>query len=161
MEFSIQYPILHKLIFYILGFLFFITVAVAVSKFLSLIQAQGYLYKLISDIKNNFISPEAAYYDLEDYLNSKLWLLGLCATLGPLFGLLGTIFGIMMSFHTLAQKGTSDITEVSKGIADALLATAEGIGVSVLALIFYYLLKAKADKIKNKFKKEISNLKRV
>ncbi len=161
MEISIQYSFLHNLVFYVLGLLFFISIAVAVSKFLSLIQAQGYLYKLISDIKNNFISPEAAYYELEDYLNSKLWVLGLCATLGPLFGLLGTIFGIMISFHTLAQKGTSDIAEVSKGIGDALLATAEGIGVSVLALVFYYLLKAKADKIKNKFKKEILNIKRA
>ena len=155
MEISISYSILHTLVFYTLAFLFFISIAVAVSKFLSLVQAQGYLYKLISDVKNNFTSPEAAYYELEDYLNSKLWILGLCATLGPLFGLLGTIFGIMISFHTLAQKGTSDISEVSKGIADALLATAEGIGVSILALVFYYLLKAKADKIKNKFKKEV------
>ena len=161
MALSIQYSILHNIIFYSLGFLFFISIAIAVSKFLSLIQAQGYLYKLISDIKNNFTSPESAYYELEDYLNSKLWILGSCATLGPLFGLLGTIFGIMMSFHTLAQKETSDITEVSKGIADALLATAEGIGVSIIALIFYYLLKAKADKIRNRFKKEISNMKRI
>ncbi len=160
MEIAVTYSFLHKFVFYSLALLFFITIFVAISKFLSLVQAQGYIYKLLSDVKNNFISPEAAYYELEDYLYSRLWILALCTTLGPLFGLLGTIFGIMISFHTMAQQGTSNISEVSKGIGDALIATAAGIGVSIISLLFYYLLKAKADKIKNRFKKELADIER-
>ncbi|RMD79319.1 MAG: MotA/TolQ/ExbB proton channel family protein [Lentisphaerae bacterium] len=56
-------------------------------------------------------------------------------TLAPLLGILGTVLGIINSFHLLGSKGVIDPKLVTGGIAQALITTAAGLTVAILTLI--------------------------
>jgi biopolymer transport protein ExbB/biopolymer transport protein TolQ len=69
--------------------------------------------------------------------------LGLLATVGstaPFVGLFGTVIGIVNAFQQMAVSGQGGLGVVSAGIAEALVATALGIGVAIPAVwLFNYL----------------------
>lgn len=70
-------------------------------------------------------------------MDRNLWLLDTAVTLGPLLGLLGTIFGMIESFSLLRVGGSSDTSAVTGGIARALIATALGLGIAIVAVAFH------------------------
>ncbi len=72
-------------------------------------------------------------------------ILATIATSSPFIGLFGTIFGIINAFRGMAVTGSGGIGAVSQGIAEALITTAFGIGVAIIALWCYNLLSAKID----------------
>jgi biopolymer transport protein ExbB/TolQ len=55
------------------------------------------------------------------------------ATITPFVGLFGTVIGIINAFHGMALTGSGGIGAVSAGIAEALVATAFGLGVAIPA----------------------------
>lgn len=69
-------------------------------------------------------------------LDRSLWMLDTVITLAPLLGLFGTIIGMFNAFSVLgdAQNGASQITG---GIAEALIATASGLLIAMIGLIFF------------------------
>ncbi len=76
--------------------------------------------------------------------------------LSPFIGLLGTVFGIIRSFLHL---GETNIAEVNKGIAEALIATAVGLIVAIPSSLFYNYFRSKVDKINFSLEKLKSFLK--
>ncbi len=72
--------------------------------------------------------------------SSYLLILFIAAACGPLVGLFGTVWGLMHSFMSIAQKHTADIVTVAPGIAEALLTTLAGLLVAIPALIMYHYL---------------------
>ncbi|TWH47600.1 biopolymer transport protein ExbB [Sporomusa sp. KB1] len=67
-------------------------------------------------------------------------------TLSPLLGLLGTIIGMINSFQIMALVGTGQPHAVTGGVAEALIATATGITVAVIALIPYNYFVARIER---------------
>ena len=69
------------------------------------------------------------------------------ATSAPFIGLFGTIFGIINAFRGMALTGSGGIGAVAAGIAEALITTAFGIGVAIIALWCYNFLNTRAEVI--------------
>lgn len=70
-------------------------------------------------------------------LRRGLWVLGTIGSASPFIGLFGTVVGILQSFNQMAAKGAGGFTVVAAGISEALIATAAGIVVAVIAVIAY------------------------
>lgn len=65
---------------------------------------------------------------------------GILANIGstaPFIGLFGTVWGILNSFVSISESGTTNLAVVAPGIAEALLATAIGLVAAIPAVIFY------------------------
>ncbi|MGC8745822.1 MAG: MotA/TolQ/ExbB proton channel family protein, partial [Candidatus Saccharicenans sp.] len=67
-------------------------------------------------------------------LRRGLSIMATIATSAPFIGLFGTIFGIINAFRGMALTGSGGIGAVASGIAEALVTTAFGIAVAVIAL---------------------------
>jgi len=59
------------------------------------------------------------------------------AAAAPFVGLLGTVWGIMQSFHAIGQRGGATLAVVGPGISEALVVTAAGLAVAIPALVAY------------------------
>ena len=78
-------------------------------------------------------------------------------TLAPLLGLLGTVTGIMGAFQAVGESGL-DANAVSGGIGEALIATACGLGIAMLVLIFYNFFNSKTERLKFELETASTNL---
>lgn len=82
-------------------------------------------------------------------MEQNLPIIATISTLGTLFGLLGTVLGMIRSFAALANEGAPDSLALSTGISEALMNTAMGIGTGALAIIFYNVFSQKVQGITN------------
>ncbi len=82
-------------------------------------------------------SMNEAMFEESQKMKKNLWILGTVASSSPFIGLLGTVIGIIKAFENMAVVGTGGFTVVAAGISEALVATALGLGIAIIALIFY------------------------
>jgi biopolymer transport protein ExbB len=80
-------------------------------------------------------------------LEQNLVILSTITSLATLFGLLGTVLGMIRAFAALANAGAPDSVALAAGISEALVNTAFGIGTAALAMIFYNYFTTRIDKI--------------
>jgi biopolymer transport protein ExbB/TolQ len=78
-------------------------------------------------------------------LKRGLSTLATIATSAPFIGLFGTIAGIINAFRGMALTGSGGIGAVASGIAEALVTTAFGIGVAIIALWCYNVLNTRIE----------------
>ncbi|MCA9040675.1 MAG: MotA/TolQ/ExbB proton channel family protein, partial [Planctomycetaceae bacterium] len=65
-----------------------------------------------------------------------------------LFGLLGTVMGMIQAFNQIANMGTlGKAEELAVGIGVALLTTAAGLLIAIPSLIMYMFLSGKVDSV--------------
>jgi biopolymer transport protein ExbB len=83
------------------------------------------------------------------YLEQNLNVIATISSLGTLFGLLGTVLGMIRSFAAMANEGAPDSIALSLGISEALMNTAMGIATGALAIIVYNFFAAKVQDITN------------
>lgn len=77
-------------------------------------------------------------------LHKRLSVLDTIITIAPLLGLLGTVTGMIRSFHVISSKsGMSAPTAITGGVAEALIATATGLAIAICTLIGYNWLNEK------------------
>lgn len=79
-------------------------------------------------------------------LDRSLWVLDTVITLAPLLGLFGTIIGMFGAFSVLSDIQNS-ASQVTGGIAEALIATAFGLFIAMLGLVFFNGLNTKVRMI--------------
>jgi biopolymer transport protein ExbB len=76
--------------------------------------------------------------DLEQVeMERNLGVLGTMSNIAPLLGLLGTVIGIIRAFADIARTGSGGGAVVAMGVSEALLTTAAGIVVAVVATVFF------------------------
>lgn len=72
-------------------------------------------------------------------------LLDTMITIAPLLGILGTVIGIILSFDMLAVQGIENPQAVTGGIAQALITTATGLSIAILAVIPFNYFNVKVE----------------
>lgn len=80
---------------------------------------------------------------LERYLNT----LGTIASVSPLLGLLGTVFGMIDIFGVIMEAGTGNAAVLAGGISKALITTAAGLSVAIPTLMFHRFFDSKVGKL--------------
>jgi biopolymer transport protein ExbB len=85
-------------------------------------------------------------------------ILDTCVTMAPLLGLLGTVTGMMGSFGMLGGADLSAPSQITGGIAEALIATAFGLGIAITSLIPMNYLHQQAEKAKHEIEDASTHL---
>ena len=83
--------------------------------------------------------------ELEMDLSKNLTLIATIGSNAPYVGLLGTVFGIILTFVQMGQSGAVDTSSIMTGLALALQATAGGLLVAIPSIVFYNLLTRKSE----------------
>lgn len=71
----------------------------------------------------------------------KAYALNVVATIAPIVGLLGTVIGMIESFHVIAFNGMGDPTLLAGGISKALVNTAAGLSVALPSLAMHHFFR--------------------
>jgi biopolymer transport protein ExbB len=82
---------------------------------------------------------ETAAEEIVTTQEMKISYLAIIGTLGPMIGLVGTIWGMIMSFQEIANSQGAQVRpeKVAEGISTALFITLEGVSLSVPAIFFF------------------------
>lgn len=95
--------------------------------------------EMSKSISDTMVSEQSA-------LEQNLSAMSTIASISTMVGLLGTTVGMIRSFRALSQHGAPDAVQLSLGISEALINTAGGLIVAILAIIFYNYFTSKIDK---------------
>jgi biopolymer transport protein ExbB len=79
-------------------------------------------------------------------------------TLAPLLGLLGTVTGMINSFSLLGNQELGAPTAITGGIAQALLATAFGLMIAIVALLPFNFLNSTMEQARHEIEDAASRL---
>ena len=85
-------------------------------------------------------------------LKRYVWLLGTIGSLAPFIGLFGTVIGIIRSFESMAATGSGGFAVVAAGISEALIATAGGLFVGVVAIFAYNALMVRIGNLNSQWR---------
>ena len=89
-------------------------------------------------------SVGAAQHNL---LMSQVNWLSLFAGLGPMLGLLGTVWGMIGAFFQMAEAGgTPDPSMLSDSIGGAMITTAMGLIIAIPMLVLFFVLRARVNR---------------
>jgi biopolymer transport protein ExbB len=81
-------------------------------------------------------------------MHARLGYVWLIAQLAPLFGLLGTVHGLITTFAAIAAKETTPRPiDLAGGIGTALVATAVGIWIAILAVAFHQIVLGRVNRL--------------
>lgn len=123
----------HSIDYGIIGFLILMSIVA-----LSIAVERHLVYKRID--LTGFKEKKA----LELELTKKLHIIAMIGSNAPYIGLLGTVLGIMLTFHSMGQGGMMDAGKIMVGLALALKVTAVGLIVAIPAVALYNILLRKA-----------------
>ncbi len=84
---------------------------------------------------------------LEMALTKHLVIIGTVAANAPYIGLLGTVLGIMLTFHTMGTSGTMAVNAIMIGLSLALKATAVGLLVAIPCVVMNNVLRRKVAEL--------------
>lgn len=93
-----------------------------------------------------------------DRFNRGLTLLDTIITLAPLLGLLGTVTGMIRTFGLLGGAELDAPQAVTGGIAEALIATAFGLGIAITALVPFNALNARLERARREIEAAANRL---
>ncbi len=121
----------------------------------------GLLSELIKSRKLGTTAMEEISYEqmlsVGERLFSGLSVLSVSAAVAPLFGLLGTVTGIIKTFGDLSMRGAEQAQFISAGISEALITTEYGLIVAIPAFVAHAILSRRAKGILSDMEKLASS----
>jgi biopolymer transport protein ExbB len=94
-------------------------------------------------------------------MNRYMPVLDTMITVAPLLGILGTVLGIISSFKMLGAGGIADPRMVTGGIAQALITTAAGLAIAIIAVIPFNYFNSRIDQAVHVMEKYATSLEAV
>jgi len=88
-------------------------------------------------------------------LERFLGTLGTIALIGPLLGLLGTVFGLIRMFLAVMVSGVGDPMKMAGGIGEALVCTAAGLCVAIPAYVFHRYFRGRVASLAVEMEREV------
>ena len=99
--------------------------------------------------------------DIEDAIENKakleiynmeknLGILSSIARIAPMFGFLGTVTGMIRTFHNISTSNKIEISTIASGIYEKMVTSASGLIVGIIAYVLYTLLTTMIDRTINK-----------
>lgn len=85
-------------------------------------------------------------------LTKRLVIIGTVAANAPYIGLLGTVLGIMLTFHTMGTSGTMAVNTIMIGLSLALKATAMGLLVAIPCVAMNNVLRRRVSELMTLYK---------
>lgn len=85
--------------------------------------------------------------EFEIALTKRLVIIGTVAANAPYIGLLGTVLGIMLTFHTMGTSGTMAVSTIMIGLSLALKATAVGLLVAIPCVVMNNVLRRRVAEL--------------
>jgi biopolymer transport protein ExbB len=82
-------------------------------------------------------------------INAGMIVLTLGISGGPFWGLLGTVWGVMNTFASLAEAGEANLSAIAPGVASALACTLCGLLVAIPALFAFTFLGVQIKHLNN------------
>ncbi|MCQ2320532.1 MAG: MotA/TolQ/ExbB proton channel family protein [Bacteroidales bacterium] len=98
----------------------------------------------LEDVEKSLVSYGAV---AAGKLESGLSWVGLCISLAPMFGFMGTVIGMIQAFDNIAAAGDMSPTIVASGMKVALLTTVFGLIAAIILQIFFNFIASKIEKI--------------
>ena len=80
-------------------------------------------------------------------LEKNLNILGIIATIAPMLGFVGTIFGVIIIFRDVEAAGGIDIASVSGSLYVKMIASAAGLTIGILSYIGFHMLNMMVDRL--------------
>ena len=90
--------------------------------------------------------------EFEVALTKHLVVIGTVAANAPYIGLLGTVLGIMLTFHTMGTSGAMAVQTIMVGLSLALKATAVGLLVAIPCVVLNNVLRRRVTELLTQFK---------
>ncbi|AXH08842.1 biopolymer transporter ExbB [Malaciobacter halophilus] len=142
------------IIVYILIFLNVIGFTIIIWKFFTLPRKNAMINKIKLRLDENSDLKTQIEYEVQK-LEIGLTYIKNIASVAPLLGLLGTVYGVFKAFETITAQGLGDPTLFSNGISIALITTIAGLIVAIPHHIAYNHFISQIDAIELKAKKEL------
>ena len=126
-------------------------------------ESQDYVARVLAyALAHRELSPtsallRAASRELNRF-NRGLSILDTVITRAPLLGLLGTVTGMIRAFSLLGGQELGAPTAITGGIAEALIATAFGLLIAIIALIPFNFLNAKMEEARHEIEDAASRM---
>jgi len=109
--------------------------------------------------KASVMRPHAAANEIADtltlasdaelaQLTRPLPILGTIGNIAPFIGLFGTVIGIMKAFQDVATRQVVGAPGVSQGMSEALIATAVGLGIGIISVVFNNYFNAQVEQFR-------------
>lgn len=117
---------------------------------------EGQLVSLVGvsdgNIKKLELRAQSFLKNKKHLLERNLSLLGSIGSNAPFIGLFGTVLGIIKTFHDMGvvQGKTINVSTMSLGLSEALIATAVGLLVAIPSVFFYNYFQKKVQRIINR-----------
>lgn len=123
------------------------------------VQLGGIISEMVDEALRIYTEQKSGFsraYDISSSLASRklekgLTVLGTIGGVAPFLGLFGTVVGILYTFQDLATQGNQSAA-VATGIASALIATAFGLGVAIVAVVLYNYFQTVVARFESDFK---------
>lgn len=125
--------------------------------------SQDYIARVLLEgiVHRNYSLSQALEMGAEEEvkrMRRNLTILDTIITLAPLLGILGTVMGIIDSFHLLGAAGIESPRVVTEGIAQALITTATGLAIAIMTLIPYNYFLSRIERTARVIEKFASSL---